>query len=137
MRVIKPLVLFGIGGLIYVIIEVIWRGYSHWTMFFLGGLCFYLAGIQNEYINWDYPLWKQIIRVHIFIVLAELLTGCIINIWLKWDLWDYSHVPLNVLGQICLPYVLLWVPLAATGIILDDYLRYWLFNEEKPHYKTF
>lgn len=48
MRVIKPLVLFGIGGLIYVMIEVIWRGYSHWTMFLLGGLCFFLQECRTN-----------------------------------------------------------------------------------------
>ena len=137
MRVIKPLVLFGIGGLLYVLIELIWRGYSHWTMFLLGGLCFFYAGMQNEYVEWNYPLWRQIIRVTVFITAVELATGCIINLWLKWDVWDYSHVPFNVLGQICLPYMVLWMPLAAAGIILDDYLRYWLFGEEKPHYRLF
>ena len=34
----KYLFLFGTGGLLYILIELIWRGYSHWTMFFLGGL---------------------------------------------------------------------------------------------------
>lgn len=137
MRVIKPLVLFGIGGLIYVLIEVAWRGYSHWTMFLLGGLCFFYAGIQNEYTEWDYPFWKQIIKVTACITGAEFATGCIINLWLNWDVWDYSHVQFNVLGQICMPYALLWMPLSAVAIILDDYLRYWMFAEEKPHYKMF
>lgn len=134
MRLIKPLLLFDIGGLIYVLIELIWRGYTHWTMFLLGGLCFLYAGIQNEYIDWEYPLWKQIIRVDIFIVIAEFLTGCVVNLWLGWNVWDYSNVPFNLFGQICVPYAFLWIPLATVGIIMDDYLRYWFFREEKPHY---
>ncbi len=137
MRVIKPLVLYCAGGLIYTMIEVIWRGYSHWTMFLLGGLCFFYAGVQNESISWEYPLWLQIIRVDIFIVIAEFMTGCVVNLWLGWDVWNYSSVPFNLFGQICLPYALLWLPLSAAGIILDDYLRYWLFFAEKPHYKFF
>ena len=31
--------LFDVGDLLYVLIELIWRGHSHWTMFILGGLC--------------------------------------------------------------------------------------------------
>ena len=41
---IKYFILFGIGGIAYVVIELLWRGYSHWSMFALGGLCFLLIG---------------------------------------------------------------------------------------------
>lgn len=136
-RAIKPLILFIIGGLTYILIELLWRGYSHWTMFLLGGLCFLFAGFQNEYVEWEYPLWKQILRVDIFIVIAEFGTGCIVNLWLKWNVWDYSNLPFNLLGQVCLLFALLWIPISAIAIVFDDYLRYWLFNEEKPRYKLF
>lgn len=134
---IKPLILFVIGGLTYMLIELAWRGYSHWTMFLLGGICFLYAGAQNEHIAWEYPLWKQILRADIFVVLAEFLTGCIVNLWLGWGVWDYSNEPFNLLGQICPKFVLLWVPVCAMAIVFDDYLRYWLFDEEKPRYKLF
>lgn len=136
-KVIKPLILFIIGGLTYILIELAWRGRSHWTMFLLGGVCFLYAGAQNEYIAWEYPLWKQILRVDIFVVLAEFLTGCIVNLWLGWNVWDYGKEPLNLLGQICPKFALLWIPLCAMAIIFDDYLRYWLFDEEKPRYRLF
>ena len=38
----------------------------------------------------------------------------------------------NVLGQICLPYSLLWILVAVAAIILDDWLRYLIFAEERP-----
>lgn len=136
-RAIKPLILFAIGGFTYYMIEILWRGYSHWTMFLLGGICFLYAGIQNEYVAWEYPLWKQILRVDIFILIAEFLTGCIVNLGLEWHVWDYSNMPLNLFGQICLPFAVLWVPISAVAIIFDDYLRFWLFGEEKPRYKLF
>ena len=47
MKWVRPLILFGIGGTIYVLIELIARGRSHWTMFFVGGLAFYLIGCIN------------------------------------------------------------------------------------------
>ena len=57
----KYLFLFDVGGLLYVLIELIWRGHSHWTMFILGGLCFIYLGLINEVLPWEMPLWKQIL----------------------------------------------------------------------------
>ena len=88
------------GGLLYVLIETVWRGYSHWTMFALGGLCFLALGLINEVLSWDTPLWKQVLIGACLITGLEFLMGCIVNLWLDWDVWDYSAMPGNVLGQI-------------------------------------
>lgn len=130
----KEIILWFIGGLIYVGIELIWRGYSHWTMFLLGGICFVCLGRINEVIPWCMPLWQQVLIGVAIITGLEFLTGCIVNLWLGWNVWDYSNQPFNVLGQICVPYIMLWIPISLAGIILDDYLRYWMFKEEKPYY---
>lgn len=135
MRVVRPLVLWGIGGLLYVLCELVFRGRSHWTMFIVGGLCFWLIGLINEVIPWEMPIWQQCIIGSVIITAVEFAAGCIINIGLGWQVWDYSGLPFNILGQICLPFTVLWSFLAAAGIILDDYLRYWLFGEDRPHYK--
>ena len=132
---LKNAVLYSVGGIIYYLIEILWRGHSHWTMCLLGGFCFLCIGLINEFFTWEIKIWKQAIYGTALITVLEFFSGCIINIWLGWNVWDYSNVPFNVLGQICLPYIILWFPLTIVGIVLDDYLRYWLFNEEKPHYK--
>lgn len=134
---IKELFLFLIGGFLYYSIEILWRGFSHWSMFILGGLCFIYAGLQNEYETWDYPFYKQLGKVESFVLCAEFFTGCVVNILLKWDIWDYSSLPLNVLGQVCIPYAILWIPLCSIAIILDDYIRWIFFHEEQPRYKFF
>lgn len=134
MRGVRPLVLWVIGGLLYVLCELVFRGRSHWTMFLVGGLCFWLIGLINEVIPWDMPIWQQCIIGALIITAVEFVAGCIINIWLGWQVWDYSGLPFNILGQICLPFTVLWSLLAAAGIILDDYLRFLLFDEEKPNY---
>lgn len=36
--------LFDAGGVLYVMIELAWRSWSHWTMFVLGWLVLYLSG---------------------------------------------------------------------------------------------
>lgn len=134
-RIIKPFILTGIGGLIYSIIEILYRGYTHWTMVLVGGMAFYLIGCINEHIKWDMPLYRQMAIGTAIITVLEFMAGIIVNIILGWDVWDYSNVPLNILGQICLPFCIIWFFLSLPAIIADDYLRYYLFGEEKPHYK--
>lgn len=137
MKKVRPFVLGGTGGLIYVLIEMLWRGYSHWTMFIVGGICFVLIGAINEIFTFDMSLILQMAVSSILITGVEFISGCIINRWLGWNVWDYSDMPFNIIGQVCLPYMGLWFLLSAVGIVLDDYLRYWWFGEEKPHYKLF
>lgn len=133
----KYVALAAVGGAVYVLIELLWRGRSHWTMFALGGICFVILGLINEILPWDMPLWKQGLIGTGIITAAEFLTGCIVNLWLGWAVWDYSGLPGNILGQICLQYILLWLPISAVGIVLDDWLRFWWFGEERPHYRLF
>ena len=126
-----------IGGFIYALIEIISRGFTHWTMFILGGICFVCIGLINEFVKWEIHLWKQALIGGGIITSLEFVTGIIVNVILKWHVWDYSNLPFNVFGQICLPYMLLWCLISIPAIILDDYLRYWFFKEEKPHYNLF
>lgn len=131
----KAVVLFLIGGLIYAAIEILWRGYTHWTMAVLGGLLFLLLGGLNNWLPWEMPLWLQCFIGAVIVTVAELLAGIILNIWLDLAIWDYSQLPGNILGQVCPQFALAWCGLSLVAILLDDYLRYWLFNEEKPHYR--
>ena len=82
---LKEMFLAVTGGLLYIILELVWRGHSHWTMFVLGGLCFVLIGLINELIPWCMPLWKQALIGAVIITGLELLTGCIVNLWLGWN----------------------------------------------------
>lgn len=132
---LKYLFLFVTGGLLYNIIETAFRGWSHWTMFILGGICFICLGLINEVIPWEMPLWQQVLIGAGIITGLEFVTGCIVNLWLGWAVWDYSGMPGNILGQVCPQFFILWLPVSLAGVVLDDCLRYWLFNEEKPHYK--
>lgn len=129
----KYLVLLLIGGSIYYMIEVLARGFSHWTMFLVGGICFILVGIINE-ITTKMPLVRQMLLSAIIITVIEFVSGCILNLWLGWNVWDYSDEFGNILGQICVKHSICWFLLSSIGIVLDDYIRYFLFGEEKPKY---
>ena len=131
----KYSLLFFIGGFVYYLIEIIYRGYSHWTMAVLGGFLFVLIGLINEFLSWDTSLLLQGLIGCISITVFEFITGCIVNLWLGWHVWDYSDEICNVFGQISLPFIVLWYPISIIAIIFDDYIRYWIFGEEKPRYK--
>ena len=73
----------------------------------------------------------------IIITILEFITGCIVNLWLGWNIWDYSNLPYNLLGQISLFSSIGWIGLSLVGIVLDDYIRYIYFDEERPRYKLF
>jgi uncharacterized membrane protein len=135
MKIFKFLLLFLTGGNLYYLIEILWRGYSHFTMFILGGICFIFIGLINEKFTFNMPLVKQQLISALIITILEFLAGMILNIGLGLNIWDYSNLKYNLFGQISLQYSILWFLLSLPAIMLDDYLRYWLFGEEKPHYK--
>ena len=121
-----------VGGALYYLIEILYRGYSHWSMFLLGGIAFLFCGIQGRAVKWRDPLIKQLIRCGIFITAAEFITGIIVNRWLDLSVWDYSNLPFNIMGQISLYFMLAFMGLCIIGIPLSGYLMYWLTGELRP-----
>jgi hypothetical protein len=100
--------LFCVGGLGYTGLELLWRGWTHSTMFLAGGTCFLLLGTLKRQ-----PPWVKAVAGAGMITAVELGTGLLVN--RQYQIWDYRSAPLNFLGQICLPYTLLWMPLALAG----------------------
>lgn len=133
----KYLLLFDIGGISYVLIEIMFRGNSHVSMYILGGICFICIGLINEIFPWDMALTSQMLLSSAMVTTLELVTGIIVNLWLDLKVWNYSLMPYNFLGQICLLFSIIWVILSLLGILVDDWLRYKLLKEEKPRYKIF
>lgn len=106
-------------------------------MFLLGGLCFILIGGLNNYIPWEMSIIKQGVIGALIITSLEFIFGLVLNLYLNLGIWDYSNMPFNILGQICLPFSIAWFFLSLVAIFADDWLRYVLFKEEKPHYHLF
>lgn len=133
----KHTILFLLGGCMYLAIELAWRGYSHPSMFVLSGICFVIVGLINQVLPRNTGLFWQSLIGASFITAAELATGLIVNRWLGLQVWDYSHLPYNLFGQVSLRYFFLWIVLAAVAIRVDDHVRKWLFGETPPKYKLF
>ena len=66
-----------IGGLVYMGIEILWRGHTHWTMGVLGGLCFALIGLLDEWQEHP-PLWLQMLQGAMIVTVLELLAGLVV-----------------------------------------------------------
>ena len=116
MKYSKYPVLFCAGGLGYTGLELLWRGWSHPTMFFAGGTCFLLLGTLKAR-----PPWQKAVFGAGIITAVELMAGLLIN--RHYTVWDYRNAPVNFLGQICLPYCLLWMPVGLAGSLLHTYLE--------------
>ena len=96
-----------IGGLVYMGIEILWRGHTHWTMGVLGGLCFVLIGLLDEWQDHP-PMLLQMVQGAAIVTALELIVGLIVNRWLGWNVWDYSDMPFNLWGQVCLQFAVAW-----------------------------
>ena len=92
----KYLILFLIGAFAYCGIEIIWRGYTHWTMGVLGGTCFILIGLINNshFFYHLMPFREQMVLGGLIVTVMEFIAGCILNLWLGLGIWDYSQMPL-------------------------------------------
>lgn len=136
-KFMKYTFLFLTGGFTYGFVENISRGFSHISMFIAGGICFILIGLLNEVLPWDLSLLSQMVMASLIITIVEFISGIIVNRWLHLNIWDYSNIPFNYMGQVCLLFTIIWFFLSYPCILLDDYLRYYMLGEEKPHYHFF
>lgn len=136
MREIKDILLFTVGGAIYLLIELLYRGHSHISMFIVGGLCFFLIGLLNEMVfSWNMSLIGQMFVSMVVITVFEFCSGIILNTVLGLGVWDYSSQPYNLYGQICLLYSNIWFLLSLPAILLDDLLRDKWFGDSRKEYK--
>ena len=110
---VRKSILFGIGGGGYVLLELLYRGRSHISMFAAGGVCFLLIG-QLDRLRLAWPV-KMVCGAGI-ITCVEFLTGLLVN--RNYQVWDYRDQPGNLMGQICPRFMLLWIPLSLLAMVL-------------------
>ena len=120
--VLKEFIIFLIFGLIYIIIELLYRGHTHYSMFIVGGICGVLIGLINDNTP-DMPLLPQCVLGTVIITIIELLTGLFLNVYLGLNVWDYSNQPFNFMGQICPQFCIIWCILSILVIRIDDWLK--------------
>lgn len=97
---------FFIGGVGYMGLETLFRGRTHWSMGLAGGLCAML--LYLIFASVSLSVWAAYLIGAAVISAVELAFGLLFNVRLKLNVWDYSFVPFNFMGQICLRFSLVW-----------------------------
>lgn len=113
MRFFKKLILFCLGGGSYTLLEWLWRGRSHSSMFLLGGGCFLFLGRLRRL---RLPLPVKLLLGAGGITAGELAVGLLVN--RDHRIWDYRGKPLQFRGQICAGFSMLWMGLSLVGMWL-------------------
>ena len=106
--------------MVYAVLEVLWRGYTHWSMILAGALC---AAILYRIRLIDMPQVLRCLLGTACITLVEFTIGCTVNLWWKLDVWDYSGMPFHLWGQICPAYTALWFCLCPPAFWLCGQIR--------------
>ena len=115
-------VVAGVGAVIYSLVEIIYRGHTHWTMTVTGGAVFLMLYILNTRVEIQSLALRCLIGC-VAITLIELAVGCIVNRKLGWNVWDYSGMRFNLLGQICPAFSLAWYALCFPAYWLSMFLQ--------------
>lgn len=109
--------IFTLGAIGYPLLELMYRGRTHYAMAIAGGTSALLADAIRKRPG---SLAKKAMLTAAGITAIELACGAVWN--RDYQVWDYRNIPLNWKGQICLPYSLLWCGLSAGLIRLLDLL---------------
>ncbi len=103
----KYLFLFCFGGLGYGLIEIAFRGYTHWSMIITGGSAFLCLYIINKYFE-NTSIYMKALSGALIITILELTVGLVVNKTFNLAVWDYTDTPANFLGIISLPFCICW-----------------------------
>jgi len=113
---------FLFGGILYSLIEILWRGYTHWTMTAVGGLCFLMLYGINDRMRGKSILVRCLIGAGV-ITAVEFAAGVVVNLGLGLDVWDYSHLSFNLLGQVSLYFSCMWFVLCVPAYWLSTLIQ--------------
>lgn len=112
----RVVITFLIGGVGYGLIEVIWRGHTHFSMVITGGACLLMIDLINKAMS-KRPFILRAAVCATAITAVEFAVGCIVNRGLGLGVWDYSGEKFNLMGQICPLYSLFWFLICALIIL--------------------
>jgi len=120
-KICKRIIIFGFGGIIYGLVEVVTRGYTHWSMVLTGGIVFSILYYLNEKYSGKSLILRCLLGA-LVITTAEFVVGCIVNIDFNLGVWDYSEEKFNLMGQICplfsFGWFLICIPAAGISYLL-------------------
>ena len=116
------LFVFFFGAVAYSFIEVLFRGYTHWTMALTGGAAFTFLYAINFIFENRHIIIKCLTGA-VVITLLEFSVGCIVNLIFNMHVWDYSNMKFNLLGQICPQFTLAWFFLCIPAFRFSNLIK--------------
>ncbi len=125
----EVLIVFALGGLIYGMIEVLSRGFTHWTMILTGGAAFLTLYMINIIMIERNFIVKCFVG-SLAITTIEFAVGFIVNHRFGMGVWDYSNQKLNILGQVCPLFSIYWFLLCIPGLMICYYIQRSLNNNK-------
>ena len=137
---VLSMLLWSWGGTVYFLLEVAFKTLTghperiSWTMLVVAIILTVAVERCGYQLPWTVPLWLQAFCCAALVTAVELVAGCVINLWLDLDVWDYSTMPGNLWGQICPQYSAIWWVLCLVFIPAFDWLRYAVEGIERPCY---
>ena len=140
-KFIGKLGLFLSCGFIYCMIEILFRGWSHWSMFVLAGfLGVFCIDSINNVLSFDCDYIVQIIISTILCTIGEGISGIILNVWLQLNVWDYSKMTFGTFffGQCNVLFCFAWMLIISIIIFYCDAYNYYILKIEPcPYYIIF
>ena len=135
---LKFVTLFAVGFFGYAGIELLYRHYTYILMAICGGIAIVLLDRINDEISWDLDILIQGSIGSLIITGMEFIIGELYLRGILPKMWDYTTMPLNYKGIVCLPFSLAWVALSIVAIVIADWINYYIFKENAtPYYKLF
>ena len=110
------------GSTLYPIIEILFRGYTHPSMSLLGGLCAMAILWVDALLGRIRLIWKALVS-SVIITQLELICGLLVNRHWNLHVWDYSHLPGNLAGQICPLFTFFWFLLSFCALHFFRFFR--------------
>ena len=130
---IRVIGMFAFGAVGYPLLELLWRGESHVLMALAGGVCF-LAIYAIALLPRRLSIWLKCLVGALVITSVELAIGLIANLKFGMDIWDYSHLPFNFKGQICLLFSGIWFLICIPVTLLCGWLRRSFVRADRRHW---
>lgn len=118
-------IVFSVGAVIYSLIEILFRGFTHWTMTITGGMAFLMIHISNFRMKTK-NLFLKCLTGCAIITALEFIVGIIVNRKMGLHVWDYSGQKFNLLGQICPLFSAAWFFISLPAIYLSKFIKSYL-----------
>ena len=135
-NIMRLIFFYCFAGGVYMTMELVYRQYTDYHMFYLAGFIGLLILVINEWLTYETDFLLQVFVCGTAALLGEFICGLLFNA--DYHIWDYRELPFNLMGHIQLYFAVIWYVLSAIFIPVLDYIDYHMFPREgivKPYYK--